>query len=301
MLVVGTRGDVQPFLAIAERLQEFGHHVRLATHANFSSFVRSAGVDFYPLGGDPRVLAGYMARNKGFIPSAPGEISTQRKQLKAIIESLLAACTEPDMETGMPFKAQAIIANPPAYGHVHVAEALRIPIHIFFTMPWTFSTQGYAFSLPSSIGRPTYEFPHPLARVPQSAGFWPLEDPKNTMDIILEALKDTGQRGIVDQGWEILEIVMEVPDSVFLLKDCPHDWLFPQCAAVVHHGGAGTTAMGLRAGCPDNYSAILWRSVLLGDRVHKKGLGPAPIPIARLSAESLSNAIRFMREPELKR
>lgn len=39
-------------------LQEFGHHVRLATHANFRSFVESAGVDFYPLGGDPRVLAG---------------------------------------------------------------------------------------------------------------------------------------------------------------------------------------------------------------------------------------------------
>lgn len=39
-------------------MQEFGHHVRLATHANFRSFVESAGVDFYPLGGDPRILAG---------------------------------------------------------------------------------------------------------------------------------------------------------------------------------------------------------------------------------------------------
>ena len=57
-----------------------------------------------------------MARNKGFIPSGPGEISIQRKQLKVIIESLLPACTEPDIETGMPFRAQAIIANPPAYG-----------------------------------------------------------------------------------------------------------------------------------------------------------------------------------------
>lgn len=57
-----------------------------------------------------------MARNKGLIPSGPGEISIQRKQLKAIIESLLPACTEPDTETGEPFKAQAIIANPPAYG-----------------------------------------------------------------------------------------------------------------------------------------------------------------------------------------
>ncbi|KAJ6709181.1 STEROL 3-BETA-GLUCOSYLTRANSFERASE [Salix koriyanagi] len=387
MLVVGTRGDVQPFLAIAKRLQEFGHRVRLATHTNFRDFVRSAGVDFYPLGGDPRVLAGYMARNKGFIPSAPGEISIQRKQLKAIIESLLAACTEPDMETGVPFKAQAIIANPPAYGHAHVAEALGVPIHIFFTMPWT----------------PTYEFPHPLARVPQSAGYWlsyivvdlliwwgirgyinefrkrklklppiaylsmyhgsishlptgymwsphlvpkpsdwgplvdvvgycflnlgskyepkeefvqwiqkgkepiyigfgsmPLEDPKNTMDIILEALKETGQRGIVDRGWGDLGNFMEVPDSVFLLKDCPHDWLFPQCAAVVHHGGAGTTATGLRAGCPTTIVPFFGDQFFWGDRLHKKELGPAPIPIAKLSVESLSNAIRFMLEPEVK-
>lgn len=57
-----------------------------------------------------------MARNKGLIPSGPAEISIQRKQLKAIIDSLLPACTAPDLETGVPFRAQAIIANPPAYG-----------------------------------------------------------------------------------------------------------------------------------------------------------------------------------------
>ncbi|EEF38033.1 transferase, transferring glycosyl groups, putative [Ricinus communis] len=387
ILVVGTRGDVQPFLAMAKRLQEFGHHVRLATHANFRSFVRSAGVEFYPLGGDPRVLAGYMARNKGLIPSGPGEISIQRKQLKAIIESLLPACTEPDMETGVPFRAQAIIANPPAYGHVHVAEALGVPIHIFFTMPWT----------------PTYEFPHPLARVPQSAGYWlsyivvdlliwwgirghinsfrkkklklppiayfsmyrgsvshlptgylwsphlvpkpsdwgpivdvvgycflnlgseyqpkeqfnewiqkgtkpiyigfgsmPLEDPKKTTDMILEALKDTGQRGIIDRGWGDLGNLMEVPENVFLLEDCPHDWLFPQCAAVVHHGGAGTTATGLKAGCPTTIVPFFGDQFFWGDIVHKQGLGPAPIPIAQLNVESLSDAIRFMLQPEVK-
>lgn len=57
ILVVGTRGDVQPFIALAKRLQEFGHHVRLASHVNFRTFVKSAGVDFYPLGGDPRIMA----------------------------------------------------------------------------------------------------------------------------------------------------------------------------------------------------------------------------------------------------
>lgn len=387
ILVVGTRGDVQPFLAMAKRLQEFGHRVRLATHANFKTFVRSAGVDFFPLGGDPRVLAGYMARNKGLIPSGPGEISIQRKQLKAIIESLLPACTDPDIETGVPFRAQAIIANPPAYGHAHVAEALGVPIHIFFTMPWT----------------PTYEFPHPLARVPQSAGYWlsyiivdlliwwgirsyindfrkrklklppiayfstyhgsishlptgymwsphlvpkpsdwgslvdvvgycllnlgskyqpqenfvhwiqrgpepiyigfgsmPLEDPKKTTEIILEALQDTGQRGIIDRGWGDLGKLTEVPDNIFLLEDCPHDWLFPQCSAVVHHGGAGTTATGLKAGCPTTIVPFFGDQFFWGDRVHQKGLGPAPIPISQLTVENLSNAVRFMLQPEVK-
>ncbi|KAI5654481.1 hypothetical protein M9H77_31668 [Catharanthus roseus] len=387
VLVVGTRGDVQPFLAMAKRLQEFGHRVRLATHANFRNFVKSVSVDFFPLGGDPRILAGYMARNKGLIPSSPGEISGQRKQLKAIIDSLLPACTEPDIETGEPFRAQAIIANPPAYGHAHVAEALGVPLHIFFTMPWT----------------PTYEFPHPLARVPQSAGYWlsylivdllvwwgirgyindfrkkklklppiayfsmyhgsishlptgymwsphvvskpkdwgplvdvvgycflnlgsnyqpredfvqwmqkgpkpiyigfgsmPLEDSKKTTDTILEALKNTGQRGIIDRGWGDLGAFPEIPDNVFLLVDCPHDWLFPHCSAVVHHGGAGTTATGLRAGCPTTIVPFFGDQYFWGDRIYERGLGPAPIPISQLTVEALSDAIRFMLQPEVK-
>ncbi|XP_025013471.2 sterol 3-beta-glucosyltransferase UGT80A2 isoform X3 [Ricinus communis] len=115
MLIVGTRGDVQPFIAIGKRLQDYGHRVRLATHSNFKEFVLTAGLEFFPLGGDPKVLAGYMVKNKGFLPSGPSEIPTQRNQLKDIINSLLPACKEPDMDSGIPFKADAIIANPPAY------------------------------------------------------------------------------------------------------------------------------------------------------------------------------------------
>ena len=64
MLIVGTRGDVQPFVAIAKRLQDYGHRVRLATHANFKEFVLTAGLEFYPLGGDPKVLAECMLSNQ---------------------------------------------------------------------------------------------------------------------------------------------------------------------------------------------------------------------------------------------
>jgi hypothetical protein len=57
-----------------------------------------------------------MTKNKGFCLAGPTEISAQRKQLKEIIFSVLPACTEPDLDTGAPFRAQAIIANPPALG-----------------------------------------------------------------------------------------------------------------------------------------------------------------------------------------
>ncbi|WMV31953.1 hypothetical protein MTR67_025338 [Solanum verrucosum] len=65
ILIVGTRGDVQPFTAIGKRLQDFGHRVRLATHANFKEFVLSAGLEFYPLGGDPKILAEWPPINLG--------------------------------------------------------------------------------------------------------------------------------------------------------------------------------------------------------------------------------------------
>lgn len=62
--VVGTRGDVQPFIALGMGLEKAGHRVRLASHANFREFVASFGLEFYPLGGDPKVLSQYVVRNR---------------------------------------------------------------------------------------------------------------------------------------------------------------------------------------------------------------------------------------------
>ncbi|KAG2564775.1 hypothetical protein PVAP13_7NG105367 [Panicum virgatum] len=387
ILIVGTRGDVQPFVAIGKRLQDYGHRVRLATHANFKEFVLTAGLEFYPLGGDPKVLAEYMVKNKGFLPSGPSEIAIQRKQIKEIIFSLLPACKDPDPDTGIPFKVDAIIANPPAYGHTHVAEALKVPIHIFFTMPWT----------------PTSEFPHPLSRVKQSAGYrlsyqivdsmiwlgirdminefrkkklklrpvtylsgaqgsgndiphgyiwsphlvpkpkdwgpkidvvgfcfldlasnyvppeplvkWleagdkpiyvgfgslPVQEPQKMTEIIVKALEITGQRGIINKGWGGLGTLAEPKDFVYLLDNCPHDWLFLQCKAVVHHGGAGTTAAGLKAACPTTIVPFFGDQPFWGDRVHARGLGPPPIPVDQFGLQKLVDAIKFMLEPAVK-
>uniref|UniRef100_M1C894 Sterol glucosyltransferase n=1 Tax=Solanum tuberosum TaxID=4113 RepID=M1C894_SOLTU len=95
-------------------------------------------------------------------------------------------------------------------------------------------------------------------------------------------------------------IVQDIPEDVFLVAEYPHDWLFPQCAAVVHHGGAGTTAAGLRAGCPTTIVPFFGDQFFWGDRIHQKGLGPAPIPIEQLSVEGLSDAITFMLQSDVK-
>ncbi|CAI0559602.1 unnamed protein product [Linum tenue] len=292
MLIVGTRGDVQPFVAIAKRLQEDGHRVRLATHANFKDFVLTAGLEFFPLGGDPKVLAGYMVKNKGFFPSGPSEIPVQRQQMREIIFSLLPACTDPDPETNIPFRAEAIIANPPAYGHTHIAEALKVPLHVIFTMPWT----------------PTSEFPHPMSRVKQpvankvSSLFLkqPVQEPEKMTQMIVKALELTGQRGIINKGWGGLGNLAQPKDSIYLLDNCPHDWLFLRCKAVVHHGGAGTTAAGLKAACPTTIVPFFGDQPFWGDRVHARGVGPAPIPVDEFTTEKLVDAIKFMLDPNVK-
>eukprot|EP00951_Prasinocladus_malaysianus_P004503 scaffold31567_cov30-Prasinocladus_malaysianus.AAC.1 len=62
--IVGTRGDVQPFLALGRALREYGHRVRLATHETYRQWVASYGLEFFPLGGDPKVLSEYIVRNR---------------------------------------------------------------------------------------------------------------------------------------------------------------------------------------------------------------------------------------------
>jgi UDP:flavonoid glycosyltransferase YjiC (YdhE family) len=69
IMVVGTRGDVQPFLGIGKKLQRDGHRVRLATHAIYRPLVTVAGLEFYPLGGDPKELVAYMVKSGGAIDS----------------------------------------------------------------------------------------------------------------------------------------------------------------------------------------------------------------------------------------
>ena len=77
------------------------------------------------------------------------------------------------------------------------------------------------------------------------------------------------------------------------LESVPHDWLFPRCAAVVHHGGAGTTAAGLRAGVPSITVPFFADQPFWAQRVRALGVGPRPIPRRALTTERLAAAIRL--------
>lgn len=94
-----------------------------------------------------------MVKNPGLIPGLrtlkSGDIERKRKTIAEMLRGCWRSCIEPDEETGSPFVANAIIANPVSFAHIHCAQAMAIPLHMVFTMPWS----------------PTRAYPHPLANI----------------------------------------------------------------------------------------------------------------------------------------
>ncbi|MDH5824472.1 glycosyltransferase [Luteimonas sp. RD2P54] len=115
-------------------------------------------------------------------------------------------------------------------------------------------------------------------------------NPARVAAIVLEALQRSGRRGLLASGWGGLA-AHDLPKDVLAIGHVPHDWLFPRVAAVVHHGGAGSTHAGLHAGRPTVVCPFFGDQPFWGRRVQALGAGPAPIPQRRLSAERLADAI----------
>ena len=144
--VVGSRGDVQPFLALGLELKNrYGHRIRLATHATFKKFVEENGLEFFDIGGDPAELMAFMVKNPGLIPGMQslkdGDVGKRQRGMAEILQGCWRSCADADEakeDEGTsvrpkPFIANAIIANPPSFAHIHCAEKLGIPLHLMFT------------------------------------------------------------------------------------------------------------------------------------------------------------------------
>jgi sterol 3beta-glucosyltransferase len=109
-------------------------------------------------------------------------------------------------------------------------------------------------------------------------------------DTVVRALRRAGRRGVLVSGFGGFSNA-DLPDDLFKVEEVPYDWLFPRVAAAVHHGGAGTTALSLRAGTPTVVMPFFTDQSFWGARVAGLGAGPRPIPRAKLSTKRLAAAI----------
>lgn len=124
-------------------------------------------------------------------------------------------------------------------------------------------------------------------------GSMPVRSAKRVTAMVLEALRRSGQRGILHSGWGGIGRD-DLPGWAFPVEYVPYGWLFPRTGAVVHHGGSGTTAFGLWAGVPSLVVPFLFDQFYWGRRIAELGVGPQPIPFRKLTLELLTAAIDQM-------
>ncbi|KAK3951324.1 hypothetical protein QBC32DRAFT_239605 [Pseudoneurospora amorphoporcata] len=139
-LTIGSRGDVQPYIALCKRLLEEGHHPKIVTHREFKDWIESHGIEFGPVEGDPSELMRICIENGTFTYAFLREANSKfRGWLDELLTSAWEACQGSDL----------LIESPSAMAGIHIAEALGIPYFRAFTMPWT-RTRAYphAFIMP---------------------------------------------------------------------------------------------------------------------------------------------------------
>lgn len=378
---IGSRGDVQPYVALAEGLARAGHEVRVATHGFFAPLLEGRGVELHPVGDrpervfeDPRIHS-MMGAGMNGIKFAREFRALLEPLTRSIMADSIAACDGSDLvvlsnaeivpgfhqiaeEMGArycasllqplyPTREQPSPFMPPlprwwpGRGGCNLASH-HLFLHVFGwffrdAMPMLREAQGlppasrremrrrdreadapllFGFS-PSVIARPAdwpdrahvtgYWFLNALDRwrppddlrdfleagpAPVYIGFGSMlnPDPEAATSLAVEALRLTGQRGILLTGAGAFASE-NLPEEVHALDSAPHDWLFPRMSAVVHHGGAGTTAAGLRSGVPSIVVPFFADQPFWARTVHALGVGPRPIPRKRLTAERLARTI----------
>lgn len=149
-LTIGSRGDVQPYIALCKGLLADGHRPKIATHREFESWVRKHGIDFAPVEGDPAELMRICVENGMFTYSFLKEASVKfRGWIDELLSSAWQACQDTDL----------LIESPSAMAGIHIAEALHVPYFRAFTMPWT-RTRAYphAFAVPDHKMGGAYNF-----------------------------------------------------------------------------------------------------------------------------------------------
>lgn len=380
LLTIGSRGDVQPYVAFGKGLQKEGHEVVIITHGEFRDFVESRGIGFDEIAGNPADLMSLMVEheslNVGLLKDAASHF---RSWIVELLKTAWDACKRANLDV--------LVESPSAMAGIHISEALQIPYFRAFTMPWT-RTRAYphAFIVPDQPKGGSYNYmTHVLfenifwkgisgqvnkwrvqtLKLPKTnlemmqqnkvpflynvsptifppaidfcewikvTGYWFLDekqsydpppdlvafiakagklnkklvyigfgsivvpDAKELTRSITEAVLEADVYCILNKGWsdrlssksDQKEIEVPLPESIFNVGSVPHDWLFPQVDAAVHHGGSGTTGASLKAGCSTIIKPFFGDQYFYATRVQDTGAG---IALKKLNSKSMARAL----------
>jgi sterol 3beta-glucosyltransferase len=367
----GTRGDIEPFIALARRLDQAGHRAAICTADGYRSQVEDAGIDYRHMNNDLLRLTQELMTRRGS-RDAPKLLRAMGAAQRSALRDQWAAALD--------YQPTVIVYHPKALGGYHIAERLDVPGVL--SLPLPFFTPTREFPVPfighwplgkranhasyqlqratavlyggmlndfrNQLGlapiqrtstlltdhrdRPVpilYAFSRHLRPVPADypphahvTGAWFLDrepgwQPSSDLSDFLaagpppvyigfgsmgfgagaearyRAIVDTvhraGLRAILARGWS--HLTAENTDDLLVVDDVPHDWLLPQMSAVVHHGGSGTTAAGLRAGRPSLLCPVIGDQPFWGRQIHGLGAGPAPLPWRRLTSASFESRL----------
>jgi len=386
LLTVGSRGDVQPFVALAVRLRASGHAAVLAAPAVFSGLAEAYDVPFVPLELDMGQVGETVAGRYGL------------RHVMRFCQAMgqRAAAVLPALGNAADGGADLVVHHPVLPLGQHVAELIGVPAVVGQAMPALVPTREFPSTVwpcrvPGMLNRPSYRAAGRLAGawcrkdvdrwrrdvlglpsrrgrhdplvsgdgapvtvlhafsehvIPRPAdwpatahvtGYWLLPaaqdwSPPGRLATFLEAGRKVG-RSVVYVGFgsmpsldaarlaasimtaagdnDVRVVVASLdpalrrllPSGRFLvIRNAPHDWLFPQLDAIVHHGGAGTTAAALYAGKPQVIWPFCVDQPFWARRMQHLGVAPPPQPVHELTGPALAAALdRALGDPGLAR
>jgi sterol 3beta-glucosyltransferase len=358
---IGSRGDVQPYIALAQGLIRSGHRVTLASHPMMRGLAESYGVAFAPIGPDINLaeevaVIRHSARNPilgliqgmrfGFeiLERSHDDILTLCKETDLVVVPTAIAAGKNEAELlQLPYLSinlmpwaipwddpERAIYKRVAYGVmdklIHLITTLPlnrirkrqglppvgqegftsthldlVPISPVIYPPnplWEshHKVVGYWFTEAPSDWEPStdllsfLEEGGPPVLISLGAMSWGDDDALESANLFVDAIQEAGIRAII-QGWEAGIKLLRLPPNIKAAASLPHSWLLPQCTGIVHHGGYGTTAAGLRAGIPALVIPHIADQFYWGKRISGLGVGPQPIPRTKLDKNGLVAAL----------
>jgi len=357
---IGTRGDVQPYIALALGLQTAGHQVVIASHPSLKSLVESYGVPFSPMGPDVdlgveaaiirgksrNVMMGFarimkfsfrmleeshaelleLCRNQDLIVishSAAGSIEADLLKIPTVSTTLMPMAI-PSNDPNISFFAKAfgkiaggvlglMMTRPldqirkrvglPKMGQHGITSPLLnlIPLSPTVIPPnsyWETRHQmtGFWFASAPQQWNPPEELTNFLKKgnppVIISLGAMAIsgDDAMQAAQIAVNTVEKAGVRAII-QGWDEPMRLIKTSENIYHGGSIPHDWLLERSAAIIHHGGFGTTSSGLKAGIPSMAVPHIIDQFIWGQKLFDLGVGPKPLPRTKMSVEALREAL----------